>query len=257
LAVTFLSLFLENMASAKGDQFVAEAQKALNRTLIFGFGRAQKYEDAAEFFAKAGNAYKLANLWQSSGDSFAQAAEAWLQGGDNQTEAINCLIESGNAYKKINPVDAIRAYERAIGMYNEKGRFGMSARYYKEIAELLESDHNTDAASGYYEKAAEMFEHDNKKSNSNTCLLKVAAFSSEKGDLLKAMGIFESIGKESLSSRLGAYSAKGYFFQSLLCCLALGDNVQVNKKIEEYKNTDYSFGASRECEFIVKLVKVS
>ena len=28
-------------------------------------------------------------------------------------------------------------------------------------------------------------------------------------------------------SRLGAYSAKGHFFQSLLCHLALGDTVQV------------------------------
>lgn len=37
------------------------------RTLIFGFGKTQKYEDAAEAFVKAGNAYKLANLWQSAG----------------------------------------------------------------------------------------------------------------------------------------------------------------------------------------------
>ena len=37
------------------------------RTLIFGFGKTQKYEDAADAFVKAGNAYKLANLWQSAG----------------------------------------------------------------------------------------------------------------------------------------------------------------------------------------------
>ena len=55
------------MASGKGDVFWQEAEKALNRTTIFGFGKSQKYEDAAEAFVKAGNAYKLANLWESAG----------------------------------------------------------------------------------------------------------------------------------------------------------------------------------------------
>jgi len=241
--------------SSKGDAFIAEAHKALNRTTIFGFGKAQKYDDAAEAFLKAGNAYKLANLWQSSGDAFLKASEAWQERGDSQSEIINSLVEAGNAFKKISPIDAVKAFERAIAMYNDNGRFGMSARYYKEIGEIFETDHNQDAACAAFEKAAEMFEHDNKKSNANTCLLKVATFASERGDLSKAIGIFESIGKESLSSRLGAYSAKNYFFQSLLCCLAGGDNVQVNKKIEEYKNLDYSFGSSRECEFSVRLLK--
>lgn len=243
--------------AGKGDAFIAEAQRALNRTTIFGFGKAQKYEDAAEAFVKAGNAYKLANLWQSSGDAFIQAAEAWHQRGESATEVINALVEAGNSYKRINPVDAVKAFERAIEMYNENGRFGMSARYCKEIAEILEGDHNDEGACNAYERAAQMFEHDNKKSNANTCLLKVATYKSEHDELSKAVDIFESIGKESLSSRLGAYSAKTYFFQSLLCCLAMGDNVLVSKKNDEYKNADFSFGTSRESEFVAKLLKVN
>jgi hypothetical protein len=55
------------MTSGKGDAFWQEAEKALNRTTIFGFGKSQKYEDAAEAFVKSGNAYKLSNLWESAG----------------------------------------------------------------------------------------------------------------------------------------------------------------------------------------------
>eukprot|EP00595_Chromulina_sp_UTEXLB2642_P002300 CAMPEP_0196765250 /NCGR_PEP_ID=MMETSP1095-20130614/7881_1 /TAXON_ID=96789 ORGANISM="Chromulina nebulosa, Strain UTEXLB2642" /NCGR_SAMPLE_ID=MMETSP1095 /ASSEMBLY_ACC=CAM_ASM_000446 /LENGTH=108 /DNA_ID=CAMNT_0042122979 /DNA_START=509 /DNA_END=835 /DNA_ORIENTATION=+ len=57
-----------------------------------------------------------------------------------------------------------------------------------------------------------------------------------------------------MESRLGSYSAKGYLFQSLLCLLAAGDSVAVNQKLDAYKDIDYSFGSSRECGFIEKLV---
>lgn len=238
----------------KGDQLMNEGNKALNRTLIFGFGRQQKYEDAADNFNKAGNAYKLSNRWESAGNAFLKSAEAWLEAGDNKTDATNAIVEAGNCFKKVNPVEAIRSYQRAIGMFADNGRFGMCARYYKEIAEIFEADHNNSGAAEAYEQAAQMFERDNKKSNANTCMIKVATFVSEKGELSKAGSIFESIGKESLNSRLGAFSAKGYFLQALLCYLALGDEIQVRSKIDEYKNLDYSFGSARECEFIANLV---
>jgi len=37
---------------SKGAQYMAEGEKALNRTTLFGFGKAQKFEDAAEAFDK-------------------------------------------------------------------------------------------------------------------------------------------------------------------------------------------------------------
>jgi alpha-soluble NSF attachment protein len=244
---------------SKGDMYMAEAQQAMNRKGVMSFftGSKQKYEDAADAFTKAGNAYKLNNAWQQAGDAFMQASDAWQQAGDNKTDAVNAIIEAGNCYKKCNPVEAVNAFHKAIAHYNDNGRFGMSARYYKEIAEIFEADHNTGASADAYEQAANMFERDNKKSNANTCRLKVATFVSEKDDgRIRAAKIFEDIAKENLSSRLGAFSAKGYLFQALLCYLSLGDQVQVRNKLDEYKNLDYSFTSSRECDFITKLIEV-
>ncbi len=245
------------MASkSKGDAYMAEARKALNRTTIFGFGKQQKYEDAADNFTKAGNAYKLANAFEEAGNAFLECATAWEQVGDNKSDIVNSMVEAGNCFKKVNPISAINAFQKAIELYNDSGRVGMSARYYKEIAEIFEADHNLSSAMEAYEQAAKLFELDKKQSNSNTCMLKVAQYASECGDLKKAASIFESIGRESMTSRLGQYAAKGYFLQSLLCFLAMGDAVQVTNKIDAFKNADYSFAASRECDFIQKLAKV-
>jgi alpha-soluble NSF attachment protein len=162
-------------SSSKADLYKAEGNKALNRTTIFGFGKAQKYEDAADSFKKAGIAYKLANQYQSAGDVYLQSADAYINV-DSQSEAINQIVEAAGCYKRINPESAITAYERAIELYNDGGRFGMSARYYKEIAEIYESMHNAQGALTNYELAAEFYNNDNKKSNANQCLIKVLIF---------------------------------------------------------------------------------
>ena len=73
-------------------------------------------------------------------------------------------------------------------------------------------------------------------------------------DLSRAAKIFEDVGKQSLESNLGKFSAKGYFFQALLCHLAQGDNVATRLKVDEFKSADYSFGSSRECEFVESLL---
>ena len=84
----------------------------------------------------------------------------------------------------------------------------------------------------------------------------MATLRSQEDDFTKAADIFESLGHESLESKLGAYSAKGYFFQSVLCHMAAGDNVAATGKLESFKATDYNFPSSRECQFLEKLVAV-
>ena len=65
------------------------------------------------------------------------------------------------------------AFSQAIEKYNDSGRFGQSAKYQKEIAEIYEADNNVDMAMDHYQQAADLFNHDNKKQSANPCLLKV------------------------------------------------------------------------------------
>ena len=240
-------------APCKGDSFLADAEKALARTSIFGFGKNQKHEDAAEAYTKAGNAFKLATLWESAGKAFVKAAEqhAVL---NNTSDAASSYVEAGNSYRKINPKKGIKAFSKAIEIFNDAGRFAQSARYYKEVAEIFEADNNTDGAIDAYHQAANLFSNDNKTSNANQCLLKIANLASTAGQYSKAAEIFETIGRESLTSNLGKYAAKGYFTQCVLCLLGLGDGVAGRSKLDDFKNADFSFPASRECDFLEKLI---
>lgn len=176
---------------------------------------------------------------------------------DSENESNNMVIEAAQCYKKVNPLDSVNAYRRAIDKFNEAGKFGQSARYCKEMAEVFESDNNKEGALAAYQEAADLFNSDNKKQNGRDCLLKVATLASDSGDIMRAANIYEEAAKDSMSSRLGAYSAKGFFFQCLLCHLAMGDSVQVNMKVDAFKNIDYNFGGSRECDFIQKLLQVA
>lgn len=140
---------------AKGDFFLAEADKALKRTTLFGFGKSQKYEDAAAAFTKAGNAFKLANLWESAGEAFLKAADC-LEHENETSDATNKLVEAANSYKKINPVKAIKTFNRVIELYNDAGKFSQSARYYQEVAEIYEADENFKGAMEAYQQAANL-----------------------------------------------------------------------------------------------------
>lgn len=243
--------------SAKGDQFRADAVKAMNKSSLFSFGSTRKYEDAADLFVKAANSYKLANQSLSAGDAYLEAAEAWSKVGDNASDVVSCVAEAAQQYRKIDPAKAVDTYRRAIDMYNDAGRMGMSSRYCKEMAEVFEADNNQDGAMAAYQEAAELFNMENKKQNANQCLLKIAVMAADKGDFLRAGKIYEDSGKDSMGSKLGAYAAKGHFFNALLCFLAMGDCVQVTQKSDEYKNVDYSFGSSRECGFIEKILQAA
>jgi alpha-soluble NSF attachment protein len=252
---------MENANLAKAAAAIDEAEKALAKRSVFDMFMPsnKKFEEAAESYNRAGNFYKLANDFLKAGAAYKRAAENFAVAGDCKTEVVNATVEAATCYKKGNDiVRSIKLFEKAIEHYNDGGRLGMSARYQKEIAEMYEADSNYPMAIEKYKQAADLFNHDNKRSNANQCLQKAATFLSESGNhdqMQEAAQIFESIAKESLSSRLGAFSAKGYFFQSLLIYVALGDPIRVNNKVEQYSGEDHTFATSRECEFVTKLSK--
>lgn len=175
----------------------AVGENALKRSTIFGFGKTQKYEDAAEAFKGSGNAYKLASLWQSAGDVFLKASDAYEMV-DSANDSTNMIVEAAQCYRKVNPLDSVKAYRRVIGKYNDVGKFGQSARYCKEMAEVYEADNNKIDALAAYQEAADLFNSDNKKLTGNQCLVKVATLASEAGELMRAANIYEELGKESM-----------------------------------------------------------
>jgi alpha-soluble NSF attachment protein len=243
-----------------GDKFIVEANAALKRTTIFGFGKTAKFEDAAAAFTKAGNAFKMSKQWTEAGEAFIKCAEC-QKNLDSDSDVCNSYVEAGSCFKKSdNPMDAVAPLEQAIESYTERGRLSQVARILKDIAEIFEKSREIDQAVEYYQRAADAAEADNKKQDKLKSLLKIATLcSTDHGggdvDYLKAADLFEAMGHEGMESKLGAYAAKGYFFQAALCLMASGDNVAATNKLKSFKQADFNFPSSRECQFVESLLE--
>ena len=206
---------------------------------------------------KAGNSFKVANLHDKAADAFMLAYQSFQQADGSGLEAINNLVEAGNCLKKAKNIpECIRVFDTAIGIYAEQGKFGYTAKYQREIADIYMEDNNTESALDYYQRATQSFQHDNKPSKVTECRLKVAFILSEKNEFSRAASEFEDVGVQSLENKLSAFSSKGYFLQCLLCHLAQGDSVAIRQKSDYFKSKDFSFSASREGLFIDRLLEV-
>ena len=69
-------------------------------------------------------------------------------------------------------------------------------------------------------------------------------------DYEKAAAEFERVGKDSLSSNLLKFGAKGNFFNAAICLMARGDIVAADAAVARFKEMDYTFSGCRECKLI-------
>ena len=231
----------------RGESLIADGDKCMKRFSLFGPGT--KYEEAAEFYSKAGNCFKVSNLWQEAGDAYMKAADVLQKHVKSQHEASAALMDAGNCYKRVSPPDAIGAFRGAISNYCEAGRFNQAAKLQKEIAEMYEGDSNAPEAIENFVQAATFFETEKSKSMANQCMAKVAELCSsvlQPPDYARAAKVYEDLGKGCLDSPLVKYNAKNHFLAAIFCKLAQGDAVAARQKFDQYVGLDFSFRDARE-----------
>jgi alpha-soluble NSF attachment protein len=241
------------LAAERATKQRAEAEGCLGRMTLFGFGKTQKHYDAAEKFKDAGNSYKMAEDFDAAAKMYTKASENFKLG-DADTDSVSTMVDAAGCYEKTNKELAVDSYQKAIEYYNIQGRWQRSSQYLKKVAEIYEEEKDVEGAMSAYEEAASMYANDGKKSQAQACRLKIANLAATEEMYEKAGKIFGEMGVDCMDSNLGKYAAKGHFFNASLCMLAIGDLVAVTNKLESYKNADFSFGTSRECQFIEQLV---
>jgi alpha-soluble NSF attachment protein len=92
------------MGDGKGDMLVREAEKKLKGGFLSNLmgGSSQRYEDAADLYIKAGNAYKLSKQWEEGAEAFRKAAGCYMHAQSGH-EAATAYISASNCIKKANP----------------------------------------------------------------------------------------------------------------------------------------------------------
>ncbi|KAF7830901.1 alpha-soluble NSF attachment protein 2 [Senna tora] len=233
---------------ARAEDFEAKAEKKLSGWGLFG----SKYEDAADLFDKAANSYKLAKSWDKAGSTYIKLANCYLKV-ESKHEAAQAYVDAAHCYKKTNVNEAVSCLDNAINAFCEIGRLSMAARYFKEIAELHESEQNIEQAIVYYEKAADFYENEEVQTSANQCKQKVAQFAAQLEQYQKSVEIYEEIARQSLNNNLLKYGVKGHLLNAGICQLCKGDVVAITNALERYQELDPTFSGTREYRFLADI----
>lgn len=258
---------LSQAQRTKGDTFLKEGESILKKSTWFSSSTERKYEDAAESFSKAANAYKVGGCNDEAGDAYKRAAELYKDKLKSLGEASKCLSDAGACFKKSNPAEAIGCYRNAVTLLCDAGRLNQAAKLSKQIAEIFENDgaqaedgggDAVSAAIASYQQASELFEMEQARSQANSCLQKVAELSSgalDPPELLRAAEIYESLGRACLESNLLKYNAKSHFLNGVMCHLANGDSIGASQAMARFDQLDYTFADAREGKFAASLAE--
>ncbi|KAJ9175959.1 hypothetical protein P3X46_014458 [Hevea brasiliensis] len=233
---------------ARGEEFEKKAEKKLSGWGLFG----SKFEDAADLFDKAANSFKLAKSWDKAGSTYVKLANCHLKL-DSKHEAAQAYVDAAHCYKKTSTNEAISCLVQAVELFCDIGRISMAARYYKEIAELYESEANIEKAIYFYEKAADFFQGEEVTTSANQCKQKVAQFAAQLEQYQKAIEIYEEIARHSLGVNLLKYGVKGHLLNAGICHLCKGDVVAVTNALERYQDLDPTFSGTREYRLLADI----
>ncbi|KJZ80405.1 Putative vesicular-fusion protein sec17-like protein [Hirsutella minnesotensis 3608] len=228
----------------KAEQTVKSAGGGFS---FFG-GREDKYQNAADLYIQAANAFKMQKQNIDAGKAFELAAQIQTSKLNEPDDAANTLVDAFKAYRKDDPHAAVRCLNVSVDRYCAKGNFRRAASHKEQMGELYEQDlGDAKSALECYEAAAGWYEGDNANALANKLWLKVADVSALDGDYYKAIDNFEKVAEQSINNNLMRYSVKEYFLKAGICHLASGDLVAAQRAIERYSEMDPGFATQREC----------
>ncbi|MCJ1485846.1 hypothetical protein MMC06_006021 [Schaereria dolodes] len=231
------------------------AQGAGGGFSFFG-GRSEKYENAADLYTQAANAFRVQKQGKEAGLAFERAAAIQTKNLNEPDDAANTLVEAFKSYRKSDPEDAARVLQQAISHYTNKGNFRRAATHQQNLGEVYEVEiGDRKRAAEAYEVAASWFESDNAEALSNKLYLKVADLAGLEGDYYKAVENYERVAKSSVNNNLMKWSVKEYFLKAGICHLASNDMVATSRALESYRDLDPTFASQREHQILVDLAE--
>ncbi|KAJ5826212.1 Tetratricopeptide-like helical [Penicillium riverlandense] len=222
---------------------------------LFG-GRTEKYENAADLYTQAANAFRVQKLNKEAGQAFEKAASIQAQNLNEPDDAANSNQEAFKVYRKIEPLEAARVLSAAIQHYVLRGNLRRAATQQQHLAEVYEVElGDMKKALEAYEQAADWFESDNAEALANKHYLKVADLAALEGDYYKSINHFERVAKASVGNNLMRWSVKDYFLKAGICHLATKDLVESGRALESYRELDPTFASTREHQLLADLLE--
>ncbi|KAK7733332.1 vesicular-fusion protein S17 [Cytospora paraplurivora] len=235
----------------KADKTLSSATSGFS---FFG-GREEKYQNAADLYIQAANAFRMQKSNQEAGQTFEKAAQIQINNLKEPDDAANTYVDAFKVYRAESPEDAARCLEFSINQYCAKGNFRRAASHKESLGDLFENQlGDMKRALEAYEAAAGWYEGDGASALANKLWLKVADIAALDGDYPKAIEHYEKVASQSINNNLMRYSVKEYFLKAGICHLAAGDMIATQRALEKYRDQDPAFATQREHQLLVDLI---
>ncbi|KUI67249.1 hypothetical protein VM1G_03523 [Cytospora mali] len=235
----------------KADKMLASASGGFS---LFG-GREEKYQNAADLYLQAANAFRMQKSNREAGQTFEKAAQIQINNLKEPDDAANTYVDAFKVYRPESPEDAARCLEFSINQYCAKGNFRRAASHKESLGDVFENQlADMKRALEAYEAAAGWYESDGASALANKLWLKVADIAALDGDYPKAIDNYEKVAHQSINNNLMRYSVKEYFLKAGICYLAAGDMIATQRALEKYRDMDPGFATQREHQLLIDLI---
>ncbi len=243
---------------SEGSEYEKKAIESLQKYTFFGLWNHNKYQEAYEFYKKAGVQYILEKNWYKAYRAYREAGDICLEHLKIRYEALNMYSEMSKCLEKVDETGAIEVIKKKmIELYVEEGRYYEAGKYEKELGERYEKIEEYQNAVDEYQLAIEYFKLDNKKSSFTfyiDCLNKIALLNARLHKYSLSLSTFEKILKIYQKNQYSKNDIRECYFRILLCMLAIGETHLIKKKIEDIQQSDEHIKYQIEFTLIYDLV---
>ncbi|KAL2827700.1 soluble NSF attachment protein [Aspergillus pseudoustus] len=143
-------------------QQAERALKGASGGWSFFSDRSEKYENAANLFKQAANAFQMQEQYMEAGQAFERLAQIQSTNLNEPDYAANSLTDAFKVYRMCNLDDAVRVLSSVIQHYVVKGNRRRAATEKHNLAEIYELElRDIHKALEAYEQAGKWFKVDN------------------------------------------------------------------------------------------------
>lgn len=212
-----------------------------------------KYNQASRLFETAADIYQCYAKWRFAGEAYARAGDAEKKMNELLI-AGTYFIDAAECYERIDVNEAIRIYQKAIGLYATIGRFVSAATVQTRVAELYEADGALAHAAEAYQYASDYFLGDDLYSQTILALYQAGVCLTMDNTFRAAHEKFEQAARFAADDNLTKFKVPEFMFDSALCLLAEGNLPEAEDYIILCSRRDANFAVGRERRFLFDII---
>lgn len=163
---------------------------------------------------------RIRGAWRDAADLLVKCAEVYMHI-KMVVEAACFYTEAAESYMHVDKGEALLAYQKAIKIYCDVGRFDIGGKLEQQVGYInLYAQHWEDAAL-HFRKAANFLSGDKLLDQSDHCLEKSAECLIRIGEYKEASHLYQLVAKSCVNSNLRRFNSLDHLLMSILCLMAV------------------------------------